>query len=453
MIEPASSRRALIGDAEAIFRAGLRAVQADRLLADVDWISWAHRKLSDYDRVIVVGMGKASMALAGEIERRLGDRTTSGFVAVPEGHPDSFPSELSRPHRIAVMESAHPVPDDRSVQAARRMLDVAASCGPEDLLLVLISGGGSSLCTDFAGDISLSEAQDTFHLLLESGADIRAVNTVRKHLSRIGGGRLAVAAGGTDVLALVVSDVVGDDLSVIASGPTVPDPTTAKDAVAVLRQFDLWEAVAPSVRTHLSDVMEDSSLETPDAGSGYFKRVRTELLGTNRLALEACAREAGRRGYAVEIRSSELIGEARDVGRDLVGDLLEAKGKRCLLWGGETTVTVTGDGRGGRNQELALSAALALEGAARPVVLLSGGTDGRDGPTPAAGGVVTDRTAGEAREGGIEPEAYLARNDAYHFLKRAGGLEQAGGVQRAGGLLITGPTHTNVMDLQVGIVC
>ncbi len=437
----------LVEDATAIYRAGLRAVQADRLLREVDWRSWAPREMRAYDRVQVVGMGKATMALAGEVEAQLGDRLGRGVVVVPDGHPATFPDDLERPRRIAVLTSSHPVPDARSVAAADRLLDEVRSCTPKDLLLVLISGGGSSLCAGFAGEITLDDALETYRLLLESGVDIHAMNTVRKHLTTIGGGRLAAAAGRSDVLALVVSDVVGDDLSVIASGPTVPDATTAAEAVDVLRRCGIWEIVPDRVRTHLMAVEDDNALETPDAESNVFERVHTKLLGTNRRALDAAAREADSRGYRTTIRSHELIGEAREVGARLARETTAAaesvstRGSgRCLLWGGETTVTVKGAGTGGRNQELALSAAVALEGARGPLLLLSAGTDGRDGPTPAAGAYATVNVAARARRKGLEPEAYLHRNDSYRFWKEMGGL------------VTTGPTHTNVMDLQVGLV-
>ncbi len=429
-----------IRDTHAIFSAGLRAVQADRLFRDVAWRSWAPRDIRTYERVVVAGMGKASMALAGEVEAQLGDRLDAGVAVVPSGHPKTFPDDLRRPDRIELLEAAHPVPDQRSVAAARRILETARACAPDDLLLVLISGGGSALCADFEGAVTLEEAQETFRLLLESGADIHAINTVRKHISRIGGGRLAAAAGGSDVLTLVVSDVVGDDLSVIASGPTVPDPTTADEALEVLRRFQLWRSVPPGVRRHLEAVRSDASLETPDAASGVFDRVRTKLLGTNRIALAAAAAEAERLGYAVEVVSHEVTGEAKNVGRSMAQRVLESGERTCQLWGGETTVVVRGDGKGGRNQELALAAAITLEGGGRPVVLLSGGTDGRDGPTPAAGAFATDETAVRARRARIEPEHYLERNDSYRFWKQVGGL------------VTTGPTHTNVMDLQVAIV-
>ena len=436
-----SHHQDLVADAQAIFRAAVRGAQADVLLTQTPWTTWAPKPLDQYRRVVVAGMGKAALAMAGMVEQQLGERIAEGAVVVPHGHTQTPPPHCPPPRRIEVLEAGHPVPDEHSVQAARRMLALAEDCGADDLFLVLISGGGSSLCADFEPPVTLADAQQTFRLLLESGADIHQINTVRKHLSRIGGGRLARAAAPADVLALVISDVVGDDLSVIASGPTVPDPTTFAEAIAVLRRYDLWHRVPDSVRVRLEAGVTDPSLETPKPADPRFARVVTRLIGTNRRALEAAADEARQRGYSVRIVTDRLTGEAREVGPRLVTALRDVREDRpvCLLWGGETTVTVRGNGRGGRNQELALAAALAMEDWDAGAVLLSGGTDGRDGPTDAAGAWATPGTAPRARACGMDPRAYLDNNDAYTFFEA---LEQ---------LLFTGPTHTNVMDVQVGL--
>lgn len=413
----------------------------DRLLGDCDWQQFLRQPLGDYDRVRVVGMGKAALAMASVLERQLADTPCAGVVVVPHGYAATLPEGFERPRRIEVLEAEHPIPGPASVRAARCILREAAACEAGDLLLALVSGGGSALCADFAGGISLAAAQATFKLLLECGAGIHDVNTVRKHLSRIGGGRLAQAAAG-DVLALVVSDVVGDDLSIIASGPTVPDPSTFHDAVAVLRAFGVWDGVPRTVRDHLLAGTREPGLETPKPGAEGFERVRTVLVGTNRTALAAAAEAARMLGYAPRVLGHDVTGEARAVGARLASEALASAPDVpvCLLWGGETTVTVTGTGRGGRNQEVALAAALALEGASAPVAFLSVGTDGRDGPTDAAGAWVTHRTAAQARRAGLNPEDYLARNDAYTFFEAVGSL------------LKTGPTHTNVMDVQVALL-
>jgi hydroxypyruvate reductase len=427
----------LADHAQQIYHAAVRSVQADRLLTGFDLDEHLPQPIAAYRRVVVLGAGKASMAMAGAVEAS-GVPVDAGLVVVPHGYAETLPSSQARPEIIEVAEGGHPVPDAAGVAAAGRVLALAEDATADDLVLVLLSGGGSALWPAFAEGITLDDAQATFRLLLRSGADIHAVNTVRKHLSRIGGGRLAVAAHPATVLALVVSDVVGDDLDVIASGPTVPDPTTFAEARDVLARFGLWDAVPASVRERLSG----SDEETPKPGDARFERVTTRLLGTNRTALEAARAAAGDRGYAARIVSDAVTGEAREVARALVEQALtlDVDGPACLLWGGETTVTVTGEGTGGRNQELALSAALALDGAGCDVVLLSGGTDGIDGPTDAAGAWATPRTAARARQQGLDPQAFLADNDAHPFFER---LDQ---------LLRPGPTHTNVMDVQVALI-
>lgn len=427
-------RERLKGDARAIFEAAVEGVRPSALLERVDLDEHLDRPLDGYRRVALVGAGKASMAMAGILEAQSGDALGEGLVVVPHGYRATFPAGQPRPKQTEVVEAGHPVPDAAGVQAAQRVLGLTESLGPEDLLLVALSGGGTSLWPAFAGSIALGDARETFHLLLHGGVDVRAANTVRRHLSRIGGGGLARAAHPASVLALVVSDVVGDDLLTIASGPTVPDPTTAADARTVLRQVGLWDEVPASVRDHLSQNEAEQQ-----AGSD---RVRTVLVGSNRDALHAAEAEARQRGYAVVRAAKPVTGEARAVGRRLAAEALAVEAARptCLLWGGETTVTVTGDGRGGRNQEVALAAALALDETDREIIVLSGGTDGIDGPTDAAGAWATPQTLARARTLGLDPTDYLARNDAHPFFDALGQL------------LRPGPTHTNVMDVQVALV-
>ncbi len=434
--------RRLIRDACSIFEAGVGYVQADKLLNRSAWLQWISREISAYRRVVVVGMGKAAMAMAGTVEAQLGQRIDTGAVVVPKGYREVFPKRLPAPRRIRVMEGGHPIPDASSIRAARRILALADTCGRDDLLLVLVSGGGTALCADPAPGLLLEDTQYTFRLLLEGGADIHDMNAVRKHLLRIGGGRLAQAAAPAEVLALVVSDVVGNDLSVIAGGPATPDPTSFSDAVDVLRRHRLWNQTPENVRTYLQAGMQEPALETPKPESALFEHVRAEVIAANRDALRGAREEALARGYAACIVAEDVTGEARDVGKRLAQEVRDAKAMQplCLLWGGETTVTVRGKGKGGRNQEVALAAALSLEGFRGLAVLLSGGTDGRDGPTEAAGAWATTETASAARERGTMPEYYLANNDAYTFF------------QEAGSLLITGATHTNVMDVQIALI-
>lgn len=426
-------------DAVAIFNAALRGVQADTLLAHVDWRTRASRPLDEYHRVQVVGLGKASLAMGSVLEQHLGAVLTGGMLVVPHGYAKTLPARFRPPARLEVREAGHPIPDAASVEAAEAVLALAEACAEDDLLIVLLSGGGTALCSTFVAPLSLDDAQQTFELLLKAGADVHEMNTVRKHLSRVGGGRLARAAVPAEVVAFAVSDVVGDELSVIASGPTVPDPTTFAEARAVLNRYGLWTRIPAAVKDVIEAGEADAALETPKSGDAVFQRVHTDLLGSNRLALEAARDEAVHRGYKVEILATDQTGEARVAAREQIGEALgyPEHTSVCLLWGGETTVTVTGHGKGGRNQEWALAAALALDGVPHTVVALSGGTDGRDGPTDAAGAWATPATAPQARQRGLDPEVYLDDNNAYAFFHT---IHQ---------LLRTGPTHTNVMDIQV----
>lgn len=432
----------MIDDARAIYRAAIQGVQADVLLANIDWAQLIDRPFNAYRHINVVGLGKASMAMAWVIENRLGEALHDGCVVVPHGYSDTLPYPFKRPRKITVLEAGHPVPDASSEEAAAVLLEIAEQSTEDDLLVVLISGGGTALTTHFAPGISLEEGQQVAKLLLRSGADIRTMNTVRKHLSIMGGGRLAKAATPAEVVSLVVSDVVGDDISVIASGPTVGDPTRVDDAIRVLRDFDLWDRMPLSVVDHLQKTRNDRLLETPKPDDKLFERVKTQLIGSNKIALQAACREARRRAYEVEIKDSWIEGEAREAGAHLAEVLrsVEAKKPTCWLWGGETTVTVKGKGIGGRNQELVLSAAQVLSGETHPMLLLSGGTDGIDGPTEAAGAWATPHTLEKARQRKRDPQAYLDANDSYTFF-----LEM-------NTLLKPGPTHTNVMDVMIGLV-
>lgn len=437
-----SNSSVLVDDAQSIFRAGIREVQAPTLLGDADASDWAPRPLSTYDTVRVVGMGKAALAMAGVVEERLGDRVEDGCVVVPETYPSTYPEAFPDPAIVDVVEGGHPVPTTGSVRGARRVLAQAEDATAGDLLLVLISGGGTALSTLPAGALELPDLKRVYHQLLAAGVDIHRMNAVRKHLTQVGGGQLAQQAQPAHVASLIISDVVGNDLSVIASGPTVPDPSTFEDAMRVLYEKELWHDVPVSVRTHLAAGGRGHRPETPGAGAECFEQTTNTLLGTNQTALDAARAEAEARGYEVATVQDGVEGEARAVGRAHAQSMIDATPSSpiCWLWGGETTVTVTGDGTGGRNQEVALGGALALEGAPDPAVLLSGGTDGIDGPTDAAGAWATPETIGAARDAGRDPEEHLDNNDSYSLFDA---LDQ---------LVRTGPTHTNVMDLHLGLV-
>ncbi len=432
-MRPSFSRQA--GHSLQIFGAGVGAVQADALLDGADWMAELSRPLAEYDQIVVVGMGKASMAMAAALQARLGDREAFGIVFVPfgymrEGWLGRPPGELKH---IGVMEAGHPLPDKDSEMAGRFALLTAECLGPDDLLIVPASGGGSSLCVAFPAGISLEDAREAFYRLLVAGADIHAINKVRRRISQIGGGGLAEAAAPAEVLTLCLSDVPGDDtenMYVIGGGSTLPDPYTAQEALEVLKQYG--EKVPASVWQYVEESAGRPEPPLPESG-----RVHAVLLGSVRTALEAAAAEAKRLGYRVEIVSREMSGEAREVGEAMARRALAQEPGWCLLWGGETFVTVQGDGLGGRNQELALAAAIRMAGEGKDVSLMSAGTDGRDGPTDAAGAIATPDTVAEARQRGLDPEAFLERNDSYGFW------------QRMPGFLQTGPTHTNVMDIQI----
>ncbi len=433
----------VVADARGIFESAVRRVQADRLMDLSDAREWTPHPLSSYDEVRVAGMGKAAMAMAGVLEDRRPAAVETGAVVVPEDYPGTYPDRLPRPASIRIMEGGHPLPTKGSTRAARRLLDQARAVGEGDLLLVLVSGGGTSLSTRPVEELDLPDLRTTYHQLMAAGVPIHPANVVRKHLTQVGGGQLARAAQPAHVGALVVSDVPGNDTSVIASGPTVPDSSTYQDAMHVLYRHGCWHDVPAPVREHLAAGARGRRPETPTSEDPCFEHARTTLLGTNETALDAARQTAEDQGYEVRAVETEVEGEARSVGREHVRELLSESSSGspvCLLWGGEPTVTVTGEGTGGRNQEVALGAALAMDGREQTAVLLSGGTDGIDGPTDAAGAWATPETAANARAAGHDPETHLDDNNAYPLFDA---LDQ---------LLRPGPTHTNVMDLHIGLV-
>jgi hydroxypyruvate reductase len=338
------------------------------------------------------------------------------------------------------------VPDEAGLAAAAEVESLLSGGRPGDLVLVLVSGGGSALLPAPAEGVTLAEKQAVTSLLLASGADIGEMNCVRKHLSRLKGGGMARRAAPARVATLVLSDVVGDPLDVIASGPTVPDPTTFADALEVLRRRGIAERVPPAVRARLEAGARGEIPETPKPGDPALRGGLPALVGTNRIAVAAAARRARALGFRPLVLSTTVTGEARDVAAVLAAVAREARGSGqpaappcCLLSGGEPTVTLRGKGKGGRNQELALAAALALEGIPG-VALLSAGTDGSDGPTDAAGAICDGATAARARAAGLDPRRHLEENDAYPLFAALGDL------------VVTGPTQTNVMDLHAALV-
>ncbi len=422
----------VVRDAIAFFQAGVDRVRPEHLWTP-EIVQRINSVVTSADRVVVVGAGKASMAMAGCLEA-VCPHISEGIVVVPEGYIAAYPAQLPKPKRISLVEGGHPTPNKAGIKAAQETHALAKSLGPNDLLLALISGGGSSLWAYFDESISLIEGQEVFEGLLRAGADIHEMNTVRRTLSILGGGGLAEAAFPAGVETFLLSDVIGDDKSVIASGPTTPNPTTTTDAIEVLQSYNLWASVPRSIRNWLAEQVQGDL----DRKEHTFDHVSVTLLGTNQLAQEAVHLAAARAGYNV-LRHPLIEGEARDIGQNIIQEVFKHRinGPTCWIWGGETTVTVRGTGNGGRNQELALAAALVLEERTESasIVLLSGGTDGIDGPTDSAGAWVTSETATLARNAGLDPSTFLENNDAGTFFRH---LSQR---------LMTGPTHTNVMDL------
>lgn len=385
-------------------------------------------------KIYVVGAGKAAAAMAGAVEEVLGDRVSDGVVVVKDGHGVPL-------RRIRTHEASHPLPDARGVEGTAAILALLTRTRPEDLVIVLISGGGSALLPAPVEGIALREKQTATGELLASGATIEEINAVRKHCSRLKGGQLARAVQPASCLTLVLSDVIDDPLDVIASGPTVPDPTTYEDALRVLSRYALHDRMPASIGRHLEKGSRGEVPETPKAGDACFDKSRHVIVGNNLESLLAARDRAARMGFHTLLLTTGLRGESREVARVLAAFLLETRRSghpipppACLLLGGETTVTIRGKGKGGRSQELALAVAIDIAGA-EDCVIFSAGTDGSDGPTEAAGAVADGETCLRAKAAGSDPLRALEDNDAYHFFQDLGDLIQ------------TGPTLTNVMDV------
>ena len=387
--------------------------------------------------MIAIGFGKAAASMALALEQELGDILETGVFVTKYDHT------LSRkPVKFRTFEAGHPVPDEYGFRGTEEIMELAASADEKTLVVTLISGGGSALLVAPAKHIPLAAKQKTTDLLLRCGADIHELNTVRKHLSRVKGGRLAGIISPARTISLILSDVIGDDLDVIASGPTAPDSTTFRDALDVLERYQLLDQVPVEVVAHLATGARGDHPETPKQGNPIFQRVENHIIGSNRVALEAMLATAQKLGLAAEILSSKVHGEVADVAKKLVRTAMVRKeswqgNPLCLLSGGETVVHVRGSGKGGRNMELALHFALDIAGT-DGITLLSAGTDGSDGPTDAAGALVDGETIPLADKD--RALRFLENNDSYTFFKENGGL------------FITGPTGTNVMDLQILLV-
>ncbi len=430
----------LRASARAIWEAALEAARPETCVSEAlqaagDGFTVDGARYATPGRLIVVGAGKAGAAMAQTVERILGDRISTGRVVTKHGH--RLPTR-----RIEILEAGHPVPDAAGVAAAMKVREMVRGLSSDDVVLCLISGGGSALLPAPADGVTLDDKQAVTSRLLRAGADIRELNAVRKHLSAVKGGRLMEWAAPARVVSLVMSDVIGDPMDFIASGPTAPDSTTFADALEIVRNYGI--EVPASVRERFERGARGAIPDTPKPGDAMFERAHNHIVANNRRLVAAARAKAERLGFRTLILSTEVEGEARDVGAFFASVAREigvggnpAAAPACILAAGETTVTVRGSGRGGRNQEMALAWALRMRGWTRPVCFASVATDGTDGPTDAAGGLVDPDTCTRRGGGDRAAETSLRSNDSYTFLEAAGDL------------IRTGPTRTNLMDLQI----
>ncbi len=434
-------------DIRDIFNAGLRAadpnhammthvsVEGETLLTK----GAGQYPLERYRRIFVFGAGKAASPMAAALEDLLGDRIDKGLVITKYGHGQPLRS-------ISVIEAGHPVPDKAGLAGAERRISLLGETAEDDLVIFLLSGGGSALLPLPRRGISLAEKQETTQALLECGATIHEINALRKHISGIKGGNLAGAAFPSTIITFILSDVIGDDLDVIASGPTVPDRSTFADCVHIMKKYDLSDKIPASVVAYLEEGKSGAHPETPKPGDLVFRKTETLIIGSSSRSMKAARDAAVEKGYHTLFLSSFIEGETRDVAKvhtAIVKEIIHSGNPlpkpACIVSGGETTVTIRGKGRGGRNIEFVLAAAMEIEGI-EGVVILSGGTDGTDGPTDAAGAIADGETLQKARERGLSAAECLKDNDSYRFFK---GIDD---------LLITGPTMTNVMDIRLMLV-
>ena len=420
---------AAVDPAEAVYKFVSR-VGDQLLVADRSY------NLREFDRVFLIGAGKAAVPMADAVSEVLRDHLSGGVIITKYQHVDR-----SLPDRLRVHEAGHPVPDQNSVDATRDLTALLCQATPRDLVFCVISGGGSALLTLPAEGITLADLQASTRLLLRAGATIHEINTIRKHLDIVKGGGLARLANGAPIVTLILSDVIGDDLSVIASGPTVPDPSTFAAAWHSVQHYDLVDQLPAAVRARLSLGASGDMADTPKPGDPLFAKVQTVIIGSNAQAARAAEETARQLKFNPLLLTTQAQGEAREIAKVAAAIAQEiARYNRplpkpaCVIIGGETTVTLRGHGLGGRNQEIALAAAIAIDGLPNTLIAALG-TDGTDGPTDAAGAVTTGETIERAKAIGVDAQAHLANNDAYHFF------------QALGDLIITGPTGTNVNDL------
>ena len=427
----------------AIFRAGLKAVDPYeatkrilRLSGEGLQVGDRNYHLGDFKRIVVIGAGKAGAPMTQAVEEILGDRIEEGMIVVKYGYTAPL-------KKVKLIEGGHPIPDEAGQHGAGELLKIVNGLGKEDLVFCLISGGGSALLPAPVDGVSLGEKQETTRILLESGASIHEINAIRKHLSRIKGGWLAKTVAPATMITLVLSDVIGDDLDVIASGPTVGDRSTFSDCLKVIEKYQLKDQIPSAVMEYLRKGAAGTAQETPKPDDSIFRTGLNLIVGSNMQCLEAAERKAQKLGYQTLILSSLVEGETREVAavhgailKEIIRTGKPLAPPACIISGGETTVTIRGKGKGGRNQEFVLACGIEIagwEGAA----VFSAGTDGTDGPTDAAGAFADWRTVEQAQAIGLDPNVALQENNAYPFFERLGNL------------IITGPTNTNVMDVRI----
>ena len=414
-------------------------VEGNSLILGVEDQTMVKLDLMKYDRISIVGGGKATAPMARAIEDLFGEKIHQGLINVKYG--------FTQPLAITkIIEANHPLPDQNGVNGTRKILDLLQSADEKDLIFSLISGGGSALLPQPVGKISLSEKQELTSSLLACGASIDEINAVRKHISSSKGGQMARAAYPATTVNLMLSDVVGDKMDVIASGPFTPDSSTFKDVLEIFKKYDL-DDIPTTIHEHIMAGLEGQIPETPKANDPVFEPVFNLIVGSNIFALEAAKEKAQALGYKTLILSSAVEGETREVAlvhsaiaKEIVRTGQPIPPPACIISGGETTVTIRGKGLGGRNQEFGLAAAMDLVDLPPRVVILSGGTDGNDGPTDAAGAVVDPFTLKRGEDMSMRAVDFLNDNDAYHFFEKTEDL------------LMTGPTNTNVMDVRLVLV-
>lgn len=396
--------------------------------------------LAQFNNIYVIGAGKATAPMARAIEEILGDRINKGIINVKYGFTENL-------KRTQIIEAGHPIPDENGIQGTKRIIELLKHTKEGDLIISLISGGGSALLPMPADGISLQDKQEITKELLRCGASIDEINAVRKHISLSKGGQLARTAHPATTINLMLSDVVGDRMDVIASGPFVPDKSTFEDVLKIFKRYQILDGVPDPIRKHIYRGLRGEIQETPKENDPVFEKVHNLIIGSNILALKSAKRRAEELGYNTLILSSMVEGETRDIAimhsaiaKEIIRTGNPISPPACIISGGETTVTIKGDGLGGRNQEFCLSCAIEISDVDGNVVILSGGTDGNDGPTDSAGGIVDPFTIKRAQNAGLNALEFLMRNDSYNFLKQTGDL------------LITGPTNTNVMDVRLIII-